>query len=128
MNMNIKTIRELAGILQNANLTALELEEGETRIRLEKNAPAQIMQAREFTKQGLQKLGFTCTDSLANFVLAASPRISGKQLYQSLKERGILVRYLGDACIQNYVRITIGTMEQMQILLNTIEQILQEET
>ena len=45
MNMNIKTIRELAGILQNANLTALELEEGETRIRLEKNAPAQIMQA-----------------------------------------------------------------------------------
>mgnify|MGYP007103964490 CR=1 FL=1 len=36
--MNIKTIRELAGILQDANLTALELEEGETRIRLEKSA------------------------------------------------------------------------------------------
>ena len=42
--MNIKTIRELAGILQDANLTALELEEGETRIRLEKSAPAQIVQ------------------------------------------------------------------------------------
>ena len=43
--MNIKTIRELAGILQDANLTALELEEGETRIRLEKSAPAQIVQS-----------------------------------------------------------------------------------
>ena len=43
--MNIKTIRELAGILQDANLTALELEEGETRIRLEKSAPAQIIQS-----------------------------------------------------------------------------------
>lgn len=43
--MNVKTIRELAGILQDANLTALELEEGEVRIRLEKSAPAQVVQA-----------------------------------------------------------------------------------
>ena len=113
------------------NLNRLSILAGREAIKDEtyfKKCTAQIMQAREFTKQGLQKLSFTCTDSLANFVLAASPRISGKQLYQSLKERGILVRYLGDACIQNYVRITIGTMEQMQILLNTIKQILQEET
>lgn len=92
-----------------------------------KACTAQIIQAREFTKQGLRALGFACTDSLANFVLAASPKMSGKRLYQKLKERGILVRYLGDACIQNYVRITIGTIEQMQTLLNAIEQILQEE-
>lgn len=92
-----------------------------------KACTAQIVQAREFTKQGLRALGFTCTDSLANFVLASSPAISGKRLYQKLKERGILVRYLGDECIKNYIRITIGTKEQMQRLLQTAARILQEE-
>ena len=43
--MNIKAIRELANILQDAGLTALELEEGETRIRLEKSAPAPVAPA-----------------------------------------------------------------------------------
>ena len=113
------------------NLNRLSLLAGTEAIRDDayfKKCTAEIMHVREFTKQGLQKLGFTYTDSLANFVLAATPAMTGNKLYQELKKRGILVRYLGDARIENYVRITIGTMEQMQTLLNTIEQILQEES
>ncbi len=90
-----------------------------------KTCTQEVMRVREVTKQGLLDLGFTFTPSLANFILAESDRISGKDLYLALKEKGILVRYLGDKRIQNYVRITIGTEEQMACLIKAIKDILE---
>ncbi len=83
-----------------------------------------IMEARAFTKNGLEELGFTVVPSLANFLFAAHPTLDGGTLYEELKRRGILVRHFTASRISNYNRITIGTMEQMKILLQTISDIL----
>ena len=84
-----------------------------------------IEQNRVWTTKELVRLGFTVTDSKTNFVFAKSERISGQELYEQLKARGVLVRHFTKERIADYNRITIGTMEQMQILIRTIEEILE---
>lgn len=86
-----------------------------------------IINNREFTINELSKLGFVCTDSKANFVFAEHPDFSGEKLYLSLKEKGVLVRHFGIERIKNYNRITIGTKEQMQILIDSITEIFKTE-
>lgn len=78
---------------------------------------ATIRQNRAYTVEKLQKLGFRVLPSEANFVFATSPDISGKELYLGLKEKKILVRWFDKPRIRDYVRITIGTEEQMNALL-----------
>lgn len=87
-----------------------------------------IIETRAYTRDALLALGFTCTDSRANFLLASSPDISGGALYRRLKEMGILVRHFSDPEIENHVRITIGTREQMDALLCAVRSILKEES
>lgn len=84
-----------------------------------------IMANRQWTKQALETLGFTVLDSKANFLFAKSDRIDGEQLYLELKKRGVLVRHFTKERIAPYVRITVGTMEQMQILIDNIKQLLE---
>lgn len=86
----------------------------------------QIIKTREYTAKELKKLGFRVLESDANFLFAESDRISGQSLYEKLKDRGILVRHFTKDRICNFNRITIGTMEQMQILVKTVDEILQE--
>lgn len=85
-----------------------------------------IMKNREETARALVKMGFAVTDSKANFLFAAHPAMDGKTLYQTLKNRGILVRHFDKPRISPYIRITVGTAEQMNILVSTIGQILEE--
>lgn len=85
-----------------------------------------IISTRERTKAELSSLGFTFPDSMANFILAQSDRISGKELYSRLHDAGIIVRYLGGERISNYNRITIGSDEQMDTLISQIKTILGE--
>lgn len=85
-----------------------------------------ICENRTETMQALKALGFTVTDSHTNFVFVKHPAIDGKTLYQKLKERGILVRHFEKPKIVDYNRITIGTAEQMQALVQTIREILEE--
>ena len=80
-----------------------------------------IQTAREWTKEALSELGFEMTPSRANFLFAKSDRIGGKELYLRLKDEGILVRHFDSPRISDYVRITVGTIEQMQTLVNTIK-------
>ena len=86
-----------------------------------------IMENRDFTTRALEGLGFTVIPSLTNFVFARHPGIDGEDLYRKLKERGILVRHFSNPRIRDYNRITIGTRQQMQQLVQTIQQILKEE-
>jgi len=79
-----------------------------------------IAQTRENTQKDLRALGFTCTDSKANFIFAKHENIGGKELYLALKERGILVRHFDTPAICEYNRITVGTAEQMKTLVDTI--------
>ncbi|MCX4265986.1 MAG: aminotransferase class I/II-fold pyridoxal phosphate-dependent enzyme, partial [Firmicutes bacterium] len=71
-------------------------------------------------------LGFEVLPSLANFVLARHDKVAGSLLYRELKERGILVRWFDEPRIRDFVRITIGTHEEMQRLLVAVSEILQE--
>ncbi len=83
-----------------------------------------IMEARDYTASELKKLGFTVLDSKANFVFAKSDRISGEDLYLSLKDRGILVRHFSGERVCEYNRITIGTMADMEALIKAVKEII----
>lgn len=83
-----------------------------------------IIEAREYTKQKLTDMGFELTDSKSNFIFAKNSRISGEELYKRLKDNGILVRHFNKARIKDYVRITVGTKEQMDALLEAINGII----
>ena len=79
---------------------------------------------REYTAGGLRDIGFFVTDSKSNFLFARSDKIPGVRLYEALRERGILVRHFGKNAIEDFVRISVGTREQMDQLLQAVSQIL----
>lgn len=83
-----------------------------------------IIKTREYLKDELKKLGFYFTDSKANFVFAKHESISGEEIYEKLKENGILVRHFSGKRICEYNRITIGTREQTEVLLHTLKKII----
>ncbi len=85
-----------------------------------------IISTRKALSDGLEKLGFTVLPSRANFVLAKSGRIGGAKLYEELKKRKILVRHFDDKRIEDFVRITVGTDKQTEILLKTVKAVLEE--
>ena len=83
-----------------------------------------VIANREFTKKALTALGFIMTNSKANFLFAKHSDISGRELYQKLKSKGILVRHFEQERIKEYIRITIGTAEQMTRLVTATKEIL----
>lgn len=86
-----------------------------------------IVATRESLKAQLKSMGFEVLDSKANFILAKHSAISGETLYKKLKDNGILVRHFADERICNFVRITIGTDEQTNVLVDKIKGILKGE-
>ena len=88
------------------------------------NCHAKICEVREYTTAALQALGFSVLPSSANFIFAQKAGLDGRALYEALKARGVLVRYFSQPRISDYNRITIGTMEQMQTLVEAITQIM----
>jgi len=90
------------------------------------NCVSDICMQREWTAQKLRSMGFDMTKSQTNFLFASPPGLTGREYYERLKERGILVRYLSGKVLEDYVRISIGTKEQMERLIKATEQILRE--
>ena len=85
-----------------------------------------IIDNRAYTVKELEKLGFSMPKSSANFVFAKHERVSGKEIYLKLKEKGVLVRHFDKVRLTEYNRITIGSLEQMNILLEKLKEILEE--
>lgn len=85
-----------------------------------------IIKTREYTTKELEKLGFYCIPSSANFIFAKSDKISGDTLYEALKEKGILVRHFTKRGICEFNRITIGTQEEMEIFITKVKECLNE--
>ena len=85
-----------------------------------------IAKTRDQTAVQLRAMGFEVTDSVSNFLFARHPSVGGGELYRKLKERGVLVRHLSKDRIVSYVRITVGTPEQMDTLLRETKAILEE--
>lgn len=87
-----------------------------------KETTDKIIATREWTKEELCRLGFCFEDSMSNFIFATHPEISAKQLFKDLKKEKIYVRYFSrPERISNYLRITIGTDEQMQKLMDFLK-------
>ena len=84
-----------------------------------------IIDTREWTTARLRELQFTVLDSSANFVFAKHADIDGKELYLKLKDKGILVRHFAGERLNAFVRITIGTAEEMEITIRAIKEILE---
>ncbi len=75
-----------------------------------------IVDTREWAKERFRELGFVCLDSGANFIFVTHPEQDAKELFEALKEAGIYVRYWGSRRIEQYLRVTVGTREEMEKL------------
>jgi histidinol-phosphate aminotransferase len=85
-----------------------------------------VRQDRDILAAGLLQLGFDLPDSQTNFLLTQVPSgRSAEQLYQALKDAGILVRYFATPRLRDSLRITVGTPAQNELLLQELRQILQ---
>lgn len=83
-----------------------------------------IKKNRELLINELARLGFFCLKSSANFVLARTDKVSGEVLYRKLKENGVLVRHFNDERIRDFIRITVGTEEEIKVLIRVTELII----
>ena len=86
---------------------------------------SQIVEIREKVTAQLRDLGFTCTNSKSNFIFASSDKMPACEIAAKLREKGILIRYFNKPKIDNYLRITVGSAEDMQTLVNTLKEILE---
>lgn len=73
---------------------------------------------------GLAGLGFKVLPSAANFLFASHPHTPAKRIFEALRERQIIVRYFNKPRISEYLRISVGTDEEMDALLNALGEIL----
>ncbi|MAB98830.1 MAG: histidinol-phosphate transaminase [Pseudomonadaceae bacterium] len=80
-----------------------------------------VIDSRETVVSGLQALGFEVLPSKANFVFARHPQHDAAKLAAKLREQGVIVRHFTQARIAQFLRITIGTPEQNQALLDGLE-------
>lgn len=83
-----------------------------------------IIKTREWAKEELEGLGFTCFDSSTNFLFATHKSVPAKEIFEKLQARKIYVRHFDKDRIDNYLRITIGTDEQMKQLVEALKEIL----
>lgn len=85
-----------------------------------------IMRTREWTKRKLRELGFAFGDSKSNFIFARHPKLSGPKLFEALRASGIYVRHFSGPRIREYLRITVGTDEQMHRLIEFLSDYIRE--
>ncbi len=87
-----------------------------------------VIATREWTKGELKKLGFSFGDSMSNFIFATHEKVPAKELFEALKREHIFVRYFASQeRISNYLRISIGTQEEMETLIRFLTSYLQQE-
>lgn len=79
---------------------------------------AKIVNTRERVKRELSSLGFTFPDSRANFIFASHKSCPAKELFEALKKQDIYVRYFAAPRMDQFLRITVGTDEEMDALLD----------
>ena len=82
-----------------------------------------VKENRAALTSSLEKMGFEVLPSSANFIFAKCAGISGETLYKKLKDKGVLVRYFNKERLRDYVRISIGTAEEIAVLVAAIVEI-----
>lgn len=85
---------------------------------------AKVIETREWTKKELKRLGFSFRDSQTNFIFATHESVPAQTIFDVLREKHIFVRHFGQKRIDNYLRISIGTQEEMERFIRETEQII----
>ena len=85
-----------------------------------------IISNREYMTEKLRGAGFTVLDSSANFVFAKYNGVKGKDLYEALKKKGVLVRHFEKPRISDFIRITVGSMEDAVALVKAATEAVKE--
>ena len=88
-----------------------------------KEIVSKVINTREKAKDTLKKMGFSFTDSKTNFLFATHKSVPAEEIFEELKKRKIYVRYFNKPRINNYLRITIGTDEEMEKLYEALKEI-----
>ena len=83
-----------------------------------------ICTTRADTMTKLRERGFTGPDSATNFLFVTPSRMPCKQIFARLRQKGVLIRYFSAPRLSDYLRITIGTDEQMDAMLKALDEIL----
>ncbi len=91
-----------------------------------KDTVAKVVATRERFVEAIKPLGFTCLPSSANFVFATHKDIPAKEIFQAAKDAHIYVRYFDKPRIDNYLRISIGTDEEMDKFTEFLTNYIQE--
>ncbi|PRX28310.1 histidinol-phosphate aminotransferase [Orenia metallireducens] len=86
---------------------------------------SKIIKTRERVSEELRKIGFKVIESKANFIFVSHLRVQAENLFNQLKEKGILVRYFNQPRIENFLRVSIGTDEEMDLLIKTLKEIIE---
>lgn len=84
---------------------------------------AKVVATRERVAETLESLGFIVTPSKANFLFISHPSFAAKQLFEQLREQGVLVRYFASPRIDNFLRVSIGTDGEMDVFLQLVKQL-----
>ena len=92
-----------------------------------KETVEKIIHTREWFKAEMKKLGFTFPDSQANFLFASHPDVPAKEIFEAARANNIYVRYFDKPRINNYLRITIGTDEEMKKFLKFLTSFLKSQ-
>lgn len=85
-----------------------------------------IIETREWFKGEMRELGFSFPDSRANFIFATHAKKKAKDIFLAARKRDIYVRYFDKPILEDYLRITIGTREEMEVFLAFLREYLSE--
>lgn len=89
-----------------------------------KETSLKICSTRERTSAALREMGFKVLDSKANFIFISHTEFAAKNLFQELRNRGVLVRYFNQPRIDNFLRVSIGTDDEMDKLISNLREII----
>lgn len=123
----ISTLEAVKNSYNSYTMDAVALAVGEASIRDEAYFQAtcrKVAATRDRSADELRALGFTVLPSLTNFLFVTHPEKKAPDIFAALREKGIFIRYFKLPRIDNYLRITVGTDEQMDKLLAALNEIL----
>lgn len=80
-----------------------------------------VVETREWFKSEIERIGFTCPPSSANFLFITHKTIPAREIFEKARANKIIVRYFDKPRIDNYLRVTIGTREDMEIFLKFLQ-------
>ncbi len=123
----IKYLNDVKYSFNSYTLSNLAIDAGVAAVKDDeyfKNTCESIVKTREAAKERLKDLGFTFPDSMANFIFATHRSVSAKDIFEALKKKNIYVRYFDKPLIDNYLRITVGTPQEMESLYSALSEIL----